>query len=107
MEIIINKGLDHPIEIVFGDRSVCISLDEAEDLKDKLDDAIRGFLVEEENDIIRNMAKYLHENGVRMSKTVLMAENLYAIDRKYSPKINLEEYYQDRRRKEMEKEAKR
>ena len=103
MEIRINKGLDHPIEIVFGDRSVCISLDEAEDLKDMLNDSISRFLVEEENDVIRNMAKYLHENGVRMSKTVLMAENLYEIHRKYSPKFNLEEYYQNRRKKEMEK----
>lgn len=106
MEVIINKGLDHPIEIVFGDWSVCISLDEAEDLKGKLDDAISGFLVEEKNDMIRNMAKYLHENGVRMSKTVGMAENLCEIHLKYSPKINLEEYYQDRRKKELEKEAK-
>lgn len=105
MEVIINKGLDHPIEIVYGDRSVCISLDEAEDLKASLDDAISEFYMDEENDVIRNMAKYLHKNGVRASKTLEMAGELQQINLKYCKKINLEEYYQDRRKREQEKEA--
>lgn len=105
MEVILNKGLDNSIEIVYGDRSVCISLEEAEDLKRSLNDAISEFYMDEENDVIRNMAKYLHQNGVRASKTLEMAGALQQIHLKYSKKINLEEYYQDRRKREQEKEA--
>ena len=76
--------------------SLCVSLDEAEDLRDQLKDAIASFYMEDENDVIRNMAKYLHENGVRASKTLGMAGELQGIVMKYSPRINIDDYIREK-----------
>lgn len=100
MEVKVNKGLDKPIEITFGDKAVSISLDEAESLADKLEDLIEECALEKANEPTRKMTEYIHNKGCRWRRAREMAEELQEIYRKNSPTINLEEYYRERRKKE-------
>lgn len=100
MEVKVNKGLDKPIEITFGDKAVSISLEEAECLVQEIEDSIEECALEKASEVTRKMTEYIHSKGCRWVRAREMAEELQEIHRKNSPTINLEEYYRERRKKE-------
>lgn len=100
MEVKVNRKLDSPVVVVHNGVSMCFSLDEAEDLIGSLKDAIEECVLEGENEVLYNMAMYLHKKGIKMRDVLEMAETLKKIVFKYSPKISLDEYYRNRRAQE-------
>lgn len=105
MKVRINKRSAQPIEVVYDTIvTMHITVDEAERLISELKDAICEVEFEDAKDPVIKATEYIHGEGIGMHKAKIMAAEIHQIIFKNSPTINLDDYYRERREKEIREE---